>query len=183
MKRIISFVLVIVFLTTAVVSVYGQSEFKEYNGYFIKFQYPVEWESEMKEGLDYKGLDIDKDKRISFDIPNTKGEGAFTILIEEIDKKTLDELFQEEVQSTKETESLLGYKEEILKITDVNLSNQPAKGIIIDVEEYDRKILRILALHDNKKYSITYRMNSDSFYDHASTIKKIIQSIKFIKNE
>jgi hypothetical protein len=143
----------------------------------------VEWESEMKEGLDYKGLDIDKNKRISFDIPNTKGEGAFTILIEETDKKTLDELFQQEVQSTKGTESLLGYKEEILKITDVNLSNQPAKGIIIDVEEYDRKILRIPALHDNKKYSITYRMNSDSFYDHASTIKKIIQSIKFIKNE
>lgn len=70
MKSIISFVLVIMLLIPAVVSVYGQSEFKQYKGNFVEFQYPVEWESGMTEGLETKGVftegsHIPKDNRIS----------------------------------------------------------------------------------------------------------------------
>ena len=68
----------------------------------------------MKEGLNEYDSYIDKDKRISFDIPNTKGEGAFTILIQDSDKRSLEALLQEELQSYSdgEMESLLGSKEE-----------------------------------------------------------------------
>jgi hypothetical protein len=179
MKRIISFVLVIVFLTTAIVYVSGQSEFKEYKSIFIEFQYPVEWESVMTEGLEAEGIHTPKDNRISFEIPNTKG--AFTILIKDMDKKNLEELLQEEIQSYEESESLWGYKEEILEITDVTLSNEPAKKIIVYQEEYDKKISQIVSLHDNKRYSILYRMDPASFDNYIPTIEKMIQSIKFTK--
>lgn len=189
MKIIIWFVLVIVFLTTAVVSVSGQSEFKEYKSKFIEFQYPVEWESAMKEGLNEYGSYLDKDKRISFDIPNTK-EGAFTVFILDSNKKNLDELLQEEIGYYRdaEMESLLEIKNKILEITDVNLSNEPAKKIIVYEEALnkkfdDKKILQICSLHDNKRYSILYRMNSASFDNHIPTIEKIIQSVIFPKTE
>jgi hypothetical protein len=106
MKSIISFVLIIMFLTT-IVSVYGQSVFKDYKGGLVEFQYPVEWESAMIEGLETGSIHIPKDNRISFDIPNTKG--AVTILIEDSDKKNLEELIQEELQfySNAEIESIL----------------------------------------------------------------------------
>jgi hypothetical protein len=112
MKIIIWFVLVIVFLTTAVVSVSGQSEFKEYKSKFIEFQYPVEWESAMKEGLNEYGSYVDKDKRISFDIPNTK-EGAFTVFILDSNKKNLDELLQEEIGYYRDAEWNLSWKSRI----------------------------------------------------------------------
>ena len=88
--------LVIVFLTTVIVYVSGQSEFKEYKGTFIEFQYPGEWESVMTEGLEAEGIHTPKDNRISFEIPNTKG--GFTVLIKDTDKKNLEELLQEEIQ-------------------------------------------------------------------------------------
>ncbi|HSF49896.1 MAG TPA: hypothetical protein VLA74_03970 [Nitrososphaeraceae archaeon] len=86
----------------------------------------------LKEGLNEYGSYVDKDKRISFDIPNTK-EGTFTIFILDSNKKNLDELLQEEIGYYRdaEMESLLEIKNKILEITDVNLSNEPAKKIIV----------------------------------------------------
>lgn len=141
----------------------------------------------MEEGLNEFGLFVDKDKRISFDIPNTKG--AVTILIEDSDKKNLEELVQEELQfySNGEIDPILETKEQILEKTDINLSNEPAKKIIVYVEELDsriddRKIMQIFSLHDSKKYSISYRMDPASFDNHLPTIEKMIQSFKFIPN-
>ena len=190
MKSIISFVLIIMFLTT-IVSVYGQSEFKEYKGSLVEFQYPIEWESVMTEGLDtedisefLKGSHIPKDNRIAFDIPNTKGK--FTILIEDSDKKNLEELLQEQI-GFYSGEDIMGGKEETLEITDVNLSGEPAKKIIVYAKEvdkrlYDTKIMQIVSLHDNKRYSIVYLMNPASFDNHLPTIEKMIQSFKFTQN-
>jgi hypothetical protein len=174
------------FLTT-IVSVYGQSEFKEYKGSLVEFQYPIEWESALKEGLNEYGSYVDKDKRVSFEIPNTNG--AFTILIEDTDRKNLEELLQEEIESHSngDMEEILGTKEHILEITDTTLSNEPAKKVIVNVEELDNsledsKILTILNLHDNKRYSIVYRMDPASFDHYLPTIEKIIQSFKFTQN-
>lgn len=187
MKSIISFVLIIIFLTT-IVSVYGQSEFKEYKGSLVEFQYPVEWESAMAEGLEIKGIVIEdthipKDNRISFEIPNTKG--AFTILIEDSDKKNLEELLQEVIQSYSGMEDL-GIKQQILEITDTTLSNEPAKKLIVNSQEFDtnldNKQLRIITLHDNKEYSISYLMEKSSYDNYIPTIEKMIQSFKFTQN-
>jgi hypothetical protein len=131
------------------------------------------------EGVVTEGIHTPKDNRISFEIPNTKG--GFTVLIEDTEKKNLEELLQEEIQSYQESESLWGYKEEILEITDVTLSNEPAKKIIVYQEEYDNKISQIVSLHDNKRYSILYRMDSASFDNYIPTIEKMIQSLKFTK--
>jgi len=187
MKSIISFVLIIMFLTT-IGSVYGQSVFKDYKGNLVEFQYPIEWESAMTEGLDIKGIvledtHIPKDNRIAFDIPNTKG--AFTVLIKDSDKKNLEELLQEVIQSYSGTEDLLGIKQQILEITDTTLSNEPAKKLIVNSEESDNKqfrIINIITLHDNKEYSITYLMEAPSYDNYIPTIEKIIQSFKFTQN-
>jgi hypothetical protein len=82
--------------------------------------------------LNEYGSYVDKDKRISFDILNTK-EGAFTVFILDSNKKNLDELLQEEIGYYRdaEMESLLETKNKILEITDINLSNEPAKKIIV----------------------------------------------------
>ena len=139
----------------------------------------------MTEGLETKGVftegsHIPKDNRISFDIPNTKG--GFTVLIEDSDKKNLEELLQEEIQSYSSMEDL-GIKQQILEITDTTLSNEPAKKLIVNSEEFDtnldNKLLRIITLHDNKEYSITYRMEKSSYDNYIPTIEKIIQSVKF----
>ena len=176
--------LIIIFLTTAV-SVYGQNEFKEYKGNFVEFLYPIEWESVMKEGLNEYGVSVDKDKRISFDIPTTK-DGAFTILIEDSDKKNLEELLQEQI-GFYSMEDIMGGKEEILEITDVNLSGEPAKKIIVYAKEVDKrlddtKIMQIVSLHGNKEYSIVYLMNPASFDNYIPIIEKIVQSVKFTQN-
>lgn len=172
-------------MITSVISVYGQSEFKEYKGKFVEFQYPVEWESLMKEGLETKGvftegLHIPKDNRISFEIPYT--QGAITILIDDTDKKNLEEILQEEIKSYSGLEDL-GIKQQILEITDTTVSNEPAKKLIVNSEEFDtnldNKILSIITLHNNKKYSITYLMEKYSYENYIPTIEKIIQSVKF----
>lgn len=193
MKSISSLLLVIILFTTAV-SIYAQTEFKDYKGKFVEFQYPVEWQAVMKEGLDIEpksgipGSHVDKDKRISFDIAKAEGiknaEAHFTIFVKDIDNKNLDQLVQEEITSYEESEDLWGWKEEILEVTDLNVSNEPAKKLVVYKERFDSKLLQVIVIHDNKRYSIVYLMKpADLFDDYIPTIEKMIESIKFTNGD
>lgn len=124
---------------------------------------------------------VDKDKRISFDIPNT--EGGFTVFIKDAENKNIDQILNEEIHGNEEHESLFGYKKDILEVTDIDLSNQTAKKIIVYTEKFDDKLLQLFSTYDNKRYSIAYLMSTDLFDDYLPTIEKMIQSIKFTGTE
>ena len=199
MKSIISFVLIIMFLTT-IVSVYGQSEFKEnkgefkeYKGTFIEFRYPVEWESGMTEGVFTEGFSIPKDKKISFSIPDSI-RGSFTVQIEDSDKKNLEELLQEVIEyyTDPDMQYLLEIENDIFRIDDITLSNEPAKKIFVyqkklfTIDKFqDIKILEVVSLHNNQKYSLVYNDSPPPFFTKqllSKNIDKIIQSFKFTQN-
>ncbi len=88
------------------------------------------------------------------------------------------------MQEFKAYESM-GLKQEILEVTDIELSNQTAKKFIyqyIDLKEKktEQKTMQIISLYNNNIYSIVYWMDNPDLYEvHLPTAEKMINSMKF----